>query len=410
MKLTKIVFSRLLEDMQDKLRQECHREGLPYPETTEQLFGFGSYDKTLPSLRHGLEAIAEKAGQKFSPKYLYSLTLKAKDNDIEITKTFYKTLFFKYIGYKSLTSYLTSGKFDKAEMAQQRRHLLFDRDAMLRDQPLLSERFKQLEGVYRLLYVNTNEIIVQCKIVFDSYGTARIYQPGEPEVIVGVESDANFNLFLAEITPFNQKNFYYVFFAGPAQNEIMQGVVATTNPLNKPVAMRVFMIRDNTDFEARNLTFYDPEYWALNQSYSGLASKINMWEDLLVCSQVSDIRSIVSRKGNEEYIYLENANLKLDKVDSIIEKEGAAKPGNSTIYNDNAVSLFGEALRSMNMAMRRGMHNETKIESFITRCDKMAKVMAIASASEHDLARLKRDYAVIKKYQKPAIVNGSDLP
>tara|TARA_B110000090_G_scaffold183668_1_gene210499 strand:+ start:1067 stop:2299 length:1233 start_codon:yes stop_codon:yes gene_type:complete len=103
--LTKKVFITLLENIINQFKTTHN----PLKYKDSQLYGFGNYDSEKPSLKNDLESVLKGY---VNGKYLYNKHRDATSGKpiIKISGE-YKTLFFRYLGYKNVFNFIESDLF-----------------------------------------------------------------------------------------------------------------------------------------------------------------------------------------------------------------------------------------------------------------------------------------------------------
>lgn len=116
-RLTKHTFDKLINSI---LKLFKHRYSLETV-SENQLYGFGNYDESLPSLKKEFEKISNSF---INGKYLYNKNRELQSGKPQIKLSgYYKHVFFKYLGFNDVFEFLKYEIKDKAELQEQQKLL-----------------------------------------------------------------------------------------------------------------------------------------------------------------------------------------------------------------------------------------------------------------------------------------------
>ncbi|MGY8952698.1 MAG: hypothetical protein ACKVJP_04955 [Flavobacteriales bacterium] len=156
--ITSKFFKILIEEIYNTFKKKHALEKLP---KSFQLYGYGDYDESKPSLKNDLEAI----GTEFiNGKYLYDKARQAyKGRPIIKFNRYYKSIVLLYLGYTDFKEFIDANNLDENENDRQL-SLLYNKDSdkiyyyinhyfgedntLLKGQTIISENFKKIQHIY----------------------------------------------------------------------------------------------------------------------------------------------------------------------------------------------------------------------------------------------------------------------
>lgn len=151
-------FMLLIKEIQTKFLTNHQLKELP---KALQLYGYGNYDETKPSLKTDLEAI----GTEFiNGKYLYDKTRQAyKGRPIIKLSKYYKSIILLYLGYENFKEFINKNLLTDKETEEQNSLLYNEKsnrifyylsyyygedNKLLKGQTVISENFKKIRHTY----------------------------------------------------------------------------------------------------------------------------------------------------------------------------------------------------------------------------------------------------------------------
>lgn len=151
-------FKLLVKEIKTTFLEKHHLKEIP---KALQLYGYGDYNETKPSLKTGFEAI----GTEFiNGKYLYDKTRQAyKGRPIIKLNKYYKSIILLYLGYDNFKEFITKN-FLGDEETEEQNSLLYNEKSnrtfyylsyyygednkLLKGQTIISENFKKINHIY----------------------------------------------------------------------------------------------------------------------------------------------------------------------------------------------------------------------------------------------------------------------
>ena len=207
-----------------------------------QVYGFGNFDKSVPSLKQELEDVA---GFYVNGKYLYN---KIRDSEkgasfIKLNKE-YKFLLFNYLGYENLTDFLEES--DLPELEREKQLKIIKEDELFEDAYFISyyhgEDGKIIKGQVKI-YNNWKNIEFRFVYKMDSAHSNIYVHHG---VIIEINGLVHIPLKL-QIKDKQNESGYMSFFGGKTLAESRKYLLGTYSGFDrddKPVCGRVLLEKE----------------------------------------------------------------------------------------------------------------------------------------------------------------------
>tara|TARA_R110002073_G_scaffold72537_1_gene177319 strand:+ start:316578 stop:317813 length:1236 start_codon:yes stop_codon:yes gene_type:complete len=290
--LTQHVFNTLLNSVISHFKKS-HNITLDYKDS--QLYGFGNYDSEKPSLKNDLELVLRGY---VNGKYLYNKHREASSGKplIKISGE-YKSLFFKYLGFKNVNEFIESDLFTAKQRGAQLELLhkgtkleddyyvcyYFGEDnKMNKGQVIIYNDWKTIEMVY--LYAGDNGE----KAVYIFYGT--------------ISQSEDFAYFDTKYYVGNKKSegAKFTFFIGkssPNERQYLVGTYTGFDKYDRAIAgvmiLKKFKTKNEIEEEVNNKSFDPIICQELNKSR--LVVESNIRKNPLMFSKKSPFAQVLMR-------------------------------------------------------------------------------------------------------------------
>ena len=156
--LTSEVFNMVLEAIHNRFKEKHNLHNLP---KASQLYGYGNYDESKPSLRNDLEEISSDF---VNGKYLYDKTREFhKGKPVVKLNKYYKMLILIYLGYNDIQEFIDKHQLNSVEKEKQL-SLIYDSntqktyyylnyyfgedETIIKGQTVISNNWKRIQHTY----------------------------------------------------------------------------------------------------------------------------------------------------------------------------------------------------------------------------------------------------------------------